>query len=159
MFRYGFQQTFFIFSRFAVDIGMDVNFTIRPFWVAEANFRSCDVTGGIPIIAQPTSEEFEVQPEYLKPGTNYFIGRLQLSIHIEYTVGDPRISEREKVYIRKTRRNPEYVQKYKQKTPPPPPHPHPSIKEKSTRDPQITLKQCQTRKDNKTPDRSDRSPL
>ena len=80
MFRYGFQQTFFIFSRFAVDIGMDVNFTIRPFWVAEANFRSCDVTGGIPIIAQPTSEEFEVQPEYLKPGTNYFIGRLQLSI-------------------------------------------------------------------------------
>ena len=72
--------TFSICSRFVVDIGADANFTIRPFWVPESNFRSCDVTGGIPIITHPTRHEFIVQPEYLKLGANYFIGEFLLHV-------------------------------------------------------------------------------
>ena len=63
------------FSRFFAGHSANVNFTFQPIHVSEDGFRTCSTEGGIPIITLPTDKEFVVDPKFLSPGVNYFIGK------------------------------------------------------------------------------------
>ena len=51
-------------------------FIMQPHRVSQEGFDACDTEHGQAIITAPTTEAFIVEDQYLQPGSNYFIGKL-----------------------------------------------------------------------------------
>ena len=62
-------------------------FSMQPYWVTEDNFLSCNTTSGVPVISQATNHSFTVPQSFLRPGINYFIGKISTALRVRVDEG------------------------------------------------------------------------
>ena len=48
---------------------------IQPYRVSQVGFDSCSTDGGEAVLSAPTNAPFVVEDKYLRPGSNFFIGK------------------------------------------------------------------------------------
>ena len=53
---------------------------MQPYKVGKDGFQACDVTEGIPLIENYTSDVIMVDPKLIELGNNYFIGEYLIDV-------------------------------------------------------------------------------
>ena len=58
----------------------DSSLAYLPYRVSEEDFRNCNFSSAVAIVADKTAGPIVVEQKYLQPGPNYFIGKVLLML-------------------------------------------------------------------------------